>query len=74
MTSTKRIPLGTVSAIVFSAILLAGCQTTGSSKSVTLEAIKFVCLSRQDTPRTIGQVAENNAALLALGARKPKCK
>jgi hypothetical protein len=41
---------------------------------VTVSAIKFVCLSRNDTEATKQQVGENNAALLALGARKPRCK
>jgi hypothetical protein len=41
---------------------------------VTLSSIRFVCLSRADTVPTKQQVAENNAALLALGAKKPKCK
>ena len=56
-------------------IPLAACQTIGSgTKSVTLETIKMVCLSRKDTPGTILQVAENNAALASLGAPKPNCK
>lgn len=56
-------------------MLLAACQTTGSgTSSVTLESIKIVCLSRKDTPGTIAQVAENNAALAALGAGRPACR
>ena len=41
---------------------------------MTVSAIRFVCLSRKDTEGTRQQVGENNAALLALGARKPACK
>ncbi len=54
---------------------LAGCLTTDSGdKSVTLGAIKIVCLSRKDTQETKEQVSENNAALTALGAPKRDCK
>lgn len=58
------------------ALPLGGCLTnTGAgTKSVTLETIKIVCLSRKDTQGTIIQVAENNGALVALGAPKPTCK
>ena len=57
-----------------SAILLTACQTTSTGTDVTLQSIKFVCLSRKDTDGTKRQVAENNAALLALGAKQRKCK
>jgi hypothetical protein len=55
-------------------MLLPACQRTTTGTDVTLQSIKFVCLSRKDTPPTKRQVAENNTALLSLGARKPKCK
>ena len=66
--------LATICALCVSAILLTACQTTSTGTDVTLQSIKFVCLSRKDTDGTKRQVAENNAALLALGAKQRKCK
>lgn len=45
---------------------LGGCATTGEgTKSVTCETVKFVWLSRKDTPGTIRQVTANNGAWVA---------
>lgn len=41
---------------------------------MTLKSIEVICLSRKDTQGTIVKVAQNNAALIELGAPKPKCK
>jgi hypothetical protein len=54
--------------------LISACQTTGTGTDVTTRVIKFVCLSKKDTRLTKEQVAKNNAALLALGGKKPRCK
>ena len=49
-------------------LMLASCQTVGSgTKNVTCETIRYVYLSRKDTPGTIRQVVPNNGALKALG-------
>src|SRR6187455_3414699 len=49
------------------AISLGGCATTGEgTKSVTCETVKFVWLSRKDTPGTIRQVTANNGAVVAV--------
>jgi hypothetical protein len=48
------------------AISLGGCATTGEgTKQVTCETVKFVWLSRKDTPGTIRQVTANNGAWVA---------
>ena len=48
-------------------ISLAACQTTGEgTKNVTCETVKFVWLSRKDTPGTVRQVVRNNGVWLAL--------
>lgn len=53
--------------------LLPACQTTSSGTKVVTDSVKIVCLSRKDTEGTKRQVAENNAALKSMGARR-KCK
>lgn len=56
-------------------IVLTACQTTGSGTSnVTCSTMKFVYLSRKDTPGTITQVAENNAAWISLCGNPPPAK
>lgn len=61
--------------LVLLTLPLGACATTGEgTANVTTSVIHFVCLSHKDTPGTIEQVAENNGALKALGAPKPKCK
>ena len=74
MPSIKPPRLATICALLATAILLPACQTTSTGTDVTLQSIQFVCLSRKDTDGTKRQVAENNAALLALGAKQRKCK
>ena len=75
MTSKLVRKLATALSAIAIAIPLAACQTTTSgTKDVTVSVIKFVCLSRKDTQPTKVQVGKNNAALVALGAPKPKCK
>ena len=61
-------------ALLATLTLLPACAQTSSAINPVVETVKFVCLSRKDTLPTIRQVGENNAALLALGAQKPKCK
>lgn len=61
-------------AVLVIAPLIAGCQTTSGTRDVAVESIKIVCLSRKDTALTKQQVIENNQALRALGAPKPRCK
>lgn len=63
-------------ALLLVAFFLAGCQTIGAgTKNVTCESIKFVWLSRKDTPGTQQQVAENNAAWISIcGEPPPKPK
>lgn len=62
-------------ALIITAGLLAGCQTTGSgSPQVTCETIKFVYLSRRDTAGTIRQVVANNGAWVALCGKPPAYK
>ena len=52
--------------IIGGAISLGGCATQGQgTKSVTCETVKFVWLSRKDTPGTIRQVTANNGAWVA---------
>jgi hypothetical protein len=55
---------------------MGGCQTLGGgTRNVTCETIRFVYLSRKDTPDTIKQVVANNGALIGLGCPvgpKPK--
>lgn len=69
--------LCSVSLLIFFGTNLGGCATNNIGagvSNVTLQTIKIVCLSHKDTAGTITQVAENNGALQALGAPKPKCK
>lgn len=53
--------------------LLGGCPATVGSgtASVTCQTIKFVYLSRKDTPGTIQQVAENNASWISTCGNPP---
>ena len=49
------------------AISAGGCVTAGEGvKNVTCETVKFVWLSRKDTPGTIRQVTRNNGSWVAL--------
>jgi hypothetical protein len=59
--------------IIGGAISLAGCATDGQgTKQVTCDTMRFVWLSRQDTPGTIRQVTSNNGTWVALcGAPGP---
>lgn len=56
--------------------VISGCASLpgAGTKDVTLASVKIVCLSHKDTEGTKQQVTENNGALKALGAPRPKCK
>lgn len=61
--------------LLASAIVITACQTTGSGTSnVTCSTMRFVYLSKKDTPVTITQVAENNAAWISLCGNPPPVK
>ena len=52
--------------------IVAGCQHTGAgTTNVTCATIKFVYLSKKDTPGTIREVALNNAAWISTCGNPP---
>jgi hypothetical protein len=59
-------------ALIAVAVALGGCQTTGAGTSnVTCATMTFVYLSKKDTPKTISQVALNNAAWISTCGNPP---
>lgn len=74
MPSTKPAVLPTLLLISLTAIPLMGCQTTSSGTEVAAKSLRMICLSRKDTEGTKRQVVVDNAAKLALGVKKRKCK
>lgn len=62
-------------ALIAVALALGGCVTTGAGTSnVTCATITFVYLSKKDTPKTITQVALNNAAWISTCGNPPPQK
>lgn len=62
-------------ALIAGALTLGGCVTTGAGTSnVTCATMTFVYLSKRDTPKTINQVALNNAAWISTCGNPPKRK
>lgn len=61
-----------MSSLIVAAGVVAGCQHTGAGTSnVTCATMKFVYLSKKDTPGTIREVALNNAAWISLCGNPP---
>lgn len=59
-------------ALIAVALALGGCQITGAGTSnVTCATMTFVYLSKKDTPKTITQVALNNAAWISVCGNPP---
>lgn len=69
MPSRALLRLASLSGLILLATLTASCQTTGSGGTSTLvacQSFKPVYWSRSDTPDTVAQIKENNAAGKAL--------
>lgn len=61
-----------VLAVALVGTVLGGCASVGAGTSnVTCQTMKFVYLSRKDTPKTIQQVAGNNAAWISVCGSPP---
>lgn len=62
--------LVSLSGLILLATLTASCQTTGSGGTsatlVACQSFKPVYWSKNDTPQTVAQIKENNAAGAAL--------
>lgn len=56
-------------------LMLPSCANLGAgTTNVTCSTMTFVYLSRKDTPKTINQVALNNASWISTCGSPPKAK